>query len=233
MKLRSVGYRSDLIFTNFDGEVFDRGDYLVVKTPVNPNYFWGNLLIFDRSPRVGDFEKWKTIFVKEFDDPRIYHLTFAWDSPEGDTGQVSEFLENGFNLDKGVVLTAQKVQAPKKMHSLVVVKPIESNQEWEDSIRVQTACGGGTLSKQQWEGFYRSQMDRYRKMVQIGLGQWFGAFVNGKIVGGLGIFTDEEIGRYQIVGIPIFASHCFPNVSLEKIKRSAEPKKNFQGLSMK
>jgi hypothetical protein len=210
MKLQSLGYRSDLFFTKFDGEALDRGSYLVVKTPINPNYFWGNLLIFDRSPRQGDLEKWIALFEKEFNDPRIYHLTFAWDSPQGDVGHLSEFLENGFRLEKGVVLTAQNVHRPKKFHPSVVVKPIENDREWEDSIQVQIACGDKTLSRRQWEGFYRSQMDRYRKMVKSGLGLWFGAFVNGKIIGGLGIFTDGQhpsrlstAGNLRLVGVSI------------------------------
>ena len=49
MKLRSLGYQSELIFTSFDGKVEDRGSYLVVRTLTNPNFFWGNLLIFDTS----------------------------------------------------------------------------------------------------------------------------------------------------------------------------------------
>jgi len=36
MKVHSLGYQTDLIFPAFDGEVIDRGDYLVIKTPSNP-----------------------------------------------------------------------------------------------------------------------------------------------------------------------------------------------------
>ncbi len=62
MNIRSLGYRTDLIFTRFDGLTEDRGSYLVVRTFSNPNYFWGNLLIFESAPRIGDFEKWTTLF---------------------------------------------------------------------------------------------------------------------------------------------------------------------------
>ena len=54
MKLRSPGYQSELIFTDFDGQVDDRGTYTVMRTLTNPNYFWGNLLVFDRAPTRAD-----------------------------------------------------------------------------------------------------------------------------------------------------------------------------------
>ncbi len=109
MDLRSLGYKTDLIFTALDGEVIDRGSYLVVKTLSNPNYFWGNLLIFDRAPKNGDFASWLKLFKAEFQDHRIYHMTFAWDSPTGEFGETSEFLDYGFRLERGVALTAQSV----------------------------------------------------------------------------------------------------------------------------
>lgn len=57
MQVRSLGYRTDLIFPAFDGQITDRGDYLVVRTPSNPTFYWGNFLLFDRPPGDGDFER--------------------------------------------------------------------------------------------------------------------------------------------------------------------------------
>jgi len=199
MKLRSLGFKSELIFLKYDGQIIDRGSYLVVKTLSNPNYFWGNLLIFDGPPRNGDFHRWKNLFELEFTDPRIYHQTFAWDSPEGQVGDVSEFVANGFKFEKSVVLTAQNVYLPQKYHPTVKVRPIENAQDWEESIQVQIACGNESLSKAQWEGFYRSQMERYKIFIASGEGVWFGAYLNDRVVGCLGIFTDGDLGRYQIV----------------------------------
>lgn len=197
MKLKSLGYRSDLIFTRFDGESSDRGSYLVVKTTSNPTYFWGNLLIFDRPPQRGDLREWRRLFKEEFKDPQTYHLTFAWDCP--DEGDLSEFLENGFRFEKGVALTARKVHLPSKNHSSLVVRPLSTDEDWENSIQVQLTCGNETLTKEQWENFDRTQASRYRKMVDAGLGFWFGGFLGSKMVASLGIFRDGDVGRYQIV----------------------------------
>lgn len=42
MKLQSLGYRSQLIFTDFDGKAEDRGDHWAIHTLSNPDFFWGN-----------------------------------------------------------------------------------------------------------------------------------------------------------------------------------------------
>lgn len=58
MQVNSLGYRTDLIFHRFDGQVLDRGDYLVIKTPTNPTFYWGNFLLFAEPPGDGDDVRW-------------------------------------------------------------------------------------------------------------------------------------------------------------------------------
>jgi hypothetical protein len=50
MNVRSLGIRTDLIFQRFGGVTFDRGSYLVLLTPSNPAYRWGNMLLFADHP---------------------------------------------------------------------------------------------------------------------------------------------------------------------------------------
>jgi hypothetical protein len=42
-------------------------------------------------------------------------------------------------------------------------------------------------------------MTLYRHISTIGKGIWFGAYLNKKLVGCLGIFCEGDLGRYQIV----------------------------------
>lgn len=199
MELHSLGYRSDLLFTDFDGKVENRGSYLVVRTLSNPNFFWGNLLIFDRPPQESDFEEWKALFTREFTNPSIYHMTFAWDSPTGEIGNVARFVENGFELQKQVVLAATSVHEPPYINSSLIVRPLLTDAEWDQMVSIQMDSAHSHLSKAEWKSFYESQSARYRKMHLAGLGYWFGGFLDDKLVAGLGIFHNGEIGRYQIV----------------------------------
>lgn len=199
MELRSLGYKSQLIFTDFDGKAEDRGDHWAIHTLSDPNFFWGNLLIFDRPPKVGDFVSWTDQFKKEFTNPSIYHITLAWDSSTGEVGDVSEFLENGFRLESTVVLSASEVVRPPKYNEHLKVRKLKTDDDWERMIEIQLASAHEHLSLAEWESFYRRQAERFKRMEESGFGHWYGAFFERKLVGGLGIFHRNGIGRFQTV----------------------------------
>lgn len=199
MKLKSLGYRSELIFTAFDGRAEDRGDYWAIHTLSNPNFFWGNLLIFERPPQKGDFAQWTALFKKEFINPQIYHITLAWDSALAGVGDPSEFLENDFVLRSTAVLSASQVVCPPKFNDHLEVRPLSSEKEWERMIDIQTSSADDHLSRAEWEKFNRSQATRYQAMEKAGFGNWYGGFLDGQLIAGLGLFHRERIGRFQSV----------------------------------
>lgn len=216
MELRSLGYRSELIFAEFDGQVQTRDGYTVIRTLTNPNYFWGNLLVFDLPPRVSDVDDWIETFHREFTDPRIYHITLAWDPVMSETGRefgdVSGFVNRGYLLESKEVLALDarviakananglgSTHEPKNFNKALRVRPLESDDEWERMIQVQVGSSHGHLSRSSWESFYRDQSHRYKAMAKAGLGHWFGGFFEDELVAGLGIFCRERLARFQTV----------------------------------
>lgn len=200
MNIRSLGFKTEMIFHRFDGVILDRGDYLVVKTPSNPGFFFGNFLLLFRAPKVGSLHEWKELFRKEFaNDPEVKHLTFLWDSPSEGMGEIDELKKEGFKVDFSVVLTAQAVHAPKKMNTQVEVRPIVTDAEWKMVTENQILSKSADFKEDEYRLFKERQMTRYRAMAERGLGHWFGAFLNGKLVGDLGIYQDAALGRFQSV----------------------------------
>jgi GNAT superfamily N-acetyltransferase len=197
VELKSLGFKSEQIFTSFDGLVETRGSYQVVRTPSNPNFFWGNLLIFDRAPKRGDLKSWVSLFKKEFPDPRIYHVTCAWDVP--DVGDVSEFLEQGYDFQPQAVLSATAVVKPPRFSMDLEVRCLSGDREWADLIELQVASAHDNMPPGEWRKFYVSQAPRYRAMVAAGLGDWYGGFFEGRLVCALGLFHRDGLGRFQIV----------------------------------
>lgn len=197
MKLKSLGYRSELIFTGFDGRVDDRGSYLALHTLTNPNFFWGNLLIFDRPPKRGDMATWVSLFKKEFSDPRIYHVTLAWDSE--DVGDPSEFIENGYDYQGQAVLTCQSVVKPPHYSSELEVRPLVTAHEWRELIEMQVTSAHDNLPPHEWRSFYSSQALRFQEMSKAGMGHWYGGFIQEHLVAGLGLFHRDGLGRFQNV----------------------------------
>jgi ribosomal protein S18 acetylase RimI-like enzyme len=201
MEVQSLGYRTDLIFPKFDGQILDRGNYLVIMTPTNPTYYWGNFLLFPNPPNMGDLENWKAVFFKEIGSQlTVEHFAFGWDTVKGELGEIKPFLEVGFNLSQSVVLSTRKVTMPPKCNQEVVIRPLTEDWEWEQATQNQIACRQPGHSLDDFQIFKRDQMLRYRQMTGAGLGLWFGAFLEKQLVADLGIFADGSIGRFQQVG---------------------------------
>ncbi len=200
MKVRSLGYRTDLIFPAFDGEIIDRGEYLVIRSPANPTFYWGNFLLFSRPPQERDDATWRELFAREIGTPPdIEHQTFGWDSPEGAEGVIRPFLQAGFRLNRAVVMTSTKLQAPAKPAELVSMRALKSESNWQQAVDNQVVCREPEFRESEYRIFQNRQMDRYREMAESGLGDWFGAFVDERLVADLGIFHQDGLGRYQSV----------------------------------
>jgi len=199
MKIKSLGYRTDLIFRKFDGEIIERDGYKVILTRSHPNFFWGNFLLFDGPPVNGSFDEWNEIFKREIESQfKVHHRAFGWDCPENVLGEHREFLDAGYTLDQSVIQTARAVHKPPKYNTEIEIRPL-SNHEWDEAIEIQVLCKPDHFQEDKYRSFRQTRMRRYREMSEASLGTWFGAFLDGQLVADLGIFTDGEIGRYQHV----------------------------------
>jgi GNAT superfamily N-acetyltransferase len=200
MQVRSLGYRTDLIFPAFDGIITDRGNYLVIQSPSNPTFYWGNFLLFDHPPGEGDYLKWRDLFAEEIGTlPEIEHQAFGWDTTRDETGVIQPFLDSGFHLEHASVLTAQRDNLIPKSSPGITFRPLKSGEDWNQSVENQVICREPMFAEAGYRIFRQRQMQRYHGMVSQGLGAWFGAFSGDQLVADLGIFCDRELGRYQSV----------------------------------
>lgn len=202
MQVRSLGYRTDLIFHRFEGEVLDRGEYLAIRTPAQPGYYWGNLLLFPEAPAEGDRERWEKLFREEFRDlPGVKHMTFGWDDPEGAEGVIEPFVADGFRNDPGRVLsTFEVLPPPHGAWPELEVRPLQGDEDWQEAMACQVACRDPAHEEEGYWVFVRRRLGSLREMVAAGHGLWFGAFLDGRQVGNLGVFRDRDLGRFQTVG---------------------------------
>ena len=108
MEVRSLGYRTDLAILALEGsQVTDHGDHLVVRTPSNPDYWWGNfLLLEDLGPGSGSV--WMARFAAEF--PGAQHMALGLD--ETDAGTIGPDELAGMTMEQNAVMTATSVHAP-------------------------------------------------------------------------------------------------------------------------
>jgi hypothetical protein len=90
----SLGFRTDVALRVLEGaQVADRGDYLVIRSPDNPGFWWGNFILLSAPLGPGTAGAWLARFAAEF--PAARHVTFGVDAA-GDEGEVpGEFAAAG------------------------------------------------------------------------------------------------------------------------------------------
>ena len=201
MKLRSLGHRTDLIFARYDGVVEDKGDYLVIRTPSNPDYWWGNYLMFSQPPAEGDADKWLRLFRQEIGEPpEVSHIVLAWDSTNGEAGRIEPFLGRGLEKHFDIVLSTSEVKPSKHPNAEAEFRQLKTDDDWQRAVELQVISRDEEYKDEAgYRAFREKQMRRYRAMSQDGLGGWFGAFLEGELVADLGLFRDGSLGRFQNV----------------------------------
>ena len=191
MNIKSLGCRTDLIFPDFEGSILDRGDYLVVRSPTNPTFYWGNFLLFAGAPRAGDFERWRELFAREIGAlPETRHAAFTWDSPEGEEGFTQPFVEAGFNVERNVIQVAREPELPARASREVSVRPLRAEAEFAQVTELQVLCRDEGHDESGYRTFRTFMMERYRRMELAGRGRWYGAFLGDQLVADLGVFHD-------------------------------------------
>ena len=232
MNIKSLGYRTDLIFPTFDGQIIDRGNYLVIRTPTNPTFYWGNFLFFSQPPREGDFDVWRDLFTREVGTPpETEHQVFGWDSPDGEEGEIQSFLEAGFRVDRNVVLTSHVPSDPAKPSSSVSIRPLKSESDWVQVVENQVICREPEFEEHEYREFQQKQMTRYRKMAASGHGDWYGAFIKQNLVADLGLYHHGGVGRFQSVETnPDFRRRGIAGTMIVEASRQAKKKYNLHTL---
>lgn len=199
--LRSLGLKTDLLFPSVCGEIQDRGPYIVVKTPSNPSFIWGNFLVYRRPPGAGDLSRWSAAFRDAFEgDPEVRHQAFTWDEPGLPRPVPAEFAAAGFEVEPSSILTAARLRPGPHPNNELTIRPLVSEGDWESATRNQIRCRARGWEAASYGRFKLRQMRAYRTVAEAGHGRWFGAFINDRLVGDLGIFQVAGLGRYQSVG---------------------------------
>ena len=194
VEVRSLGYRTDLAILALEGsQVTDRGDHLVIRTPGNPDYWWGNFLLL-RDLKPGSGGDWMARFGAEFPDAR--HMALGLD--ETDARAVAPGELPGMTMEQDAVMTATSVHAPPHPNTEAVFRTLEGDADWRQSAELAAAIYAGEPGGD--AEFVAARLAAQRALTEAGHGAWFAAFLDGTLVAQLGLITDRSgLARYQNV----------------------------------
>ena len=196
MHVHSLGFRTDLALLTASGShVEDRGDHLVIRSPDNPSYFWGNFILLDRAPAPGGEREVVGAFHTEF--PQAEHVSIGIDSPELTDEARAAFESAGMTVDVGTVLTATELLKPREVEA--EVRALESDDDWEARARLSQQLYPQTPDGT-FMAYARRRNAQERRLAGAGRGRRFGAYVDDRLVSTAGIFaTEDGVARFQSV----------------------------------
>jgi len=191
----SLGFRTDVALRVLEGaEVADRGDYLVVRTPENPDFWWGNFVLMSTPPGPGTASTWLARFAAEF--PAARHVALGVDATDEPAGAPADFLAAGLEPQRATVLTCTAIRPPPHPNAEAEIRPLASDADWQQSGDLGVRCYGDDGSPE-----YRDRrIAARRRLTRTGRGAWFGAFSGGRLVAQLGMCdAGGGLARYQDV----------------------------------
>lgn len=200
------GWRTDFILHREGAVVHERADCIVVRTPSNPGFYWGNFLLLPEPPRDDELVHWLARFDEEITDlqPASAHVALGVNGPPAAAGLPS-WVAAGFELIETAVIEQQpgELRAPlRPPQGVVQVRPLDLGREMEAVIALQLADPQG-FEPVGYECHRRAQMQRYAAMAERGLALWFGAWCDGVLAADCGLMRNgaaaRATGRFQHV----------------------------------
>ena len=196
--LKSLALITDLFLAQLETEVLNREGYIVFKTPSHPDYFWGNYIVFFESPKEGDLVRWKDIYREEFSLQNPGYYVFTWDSCEMKQEFITPFEEDGFKLNVDITLTTAEPVKPPRFNDKIKVRVINTPEEWEQIRYVHVNKDPTQPVKSQMQ-FITKRLQAFKDLVDKGCALRFGAFMDGKAVGDLGMCYKDGLARFNLV----------------------------------
>ncbi|MGZ5399217.1 MAG: GNAT family N-acetyltransferase [Nocardioides sp.] len=196
MDVQSMGFRTEIPLLEMSGSlVEDHDTHLVVRTPGNPHYYWGNFLLLPEAPgTVEEVGHWLAEHRRAF--PEAKHRTLGIDRVDG--ADLSPLSDAGMTVEVPVAMTATSVHPPPRPDTTAEIRRLDGDDEWEQVIDLTLA--GEEDDAHLTRDFIARKTAANRSLVAGGHGHWWGAFSDGRLVASMGIVrAGVGLARFQSV----------------------------------
>lgn len=192
------GWATDLAVHELSGaSVEDRGDHLVVRTPLSPTYHWGNCILVREADAADDPGRWLGVFREAF--PSAGWTAVGLRRMPADAAPWSV---HGVELELIEVLATSELPRETALPDGYEVRQL-SGADWEQTVRlaVDENARTGSHAQESYEAFSRVRAERCRVLCEREgeIAAFFGAFGDGVLAAQLGIVRCGATARYQNV----------------------------------
>lgn len=191
------GWSTDLAILKLTGSTIeDFGDHLVVRSPHNPDFHWGNCLFVTDDQAVEQAVLWVERFRSCFPDANWIAIGLIR-MPEEQQAWVAQ----GMELDLDDVLTTRALPGQTPVPEGYTVRRLHGD-DWAKCIARAVAENdrSGQYDPQSHQRFTERQMLTRRELSERDTAAFFGAFANDQLIADLGVIRCGKTARYQSVG---------------------------------
>lgn len=191
------GWATDIAVLEHSGSlVEDRGDHLLVRSPNNSDFHWGNCLFVTDATGVNDAAGWVATFQAAFPEANWIAMGLIRMPDDQDA-----WVAQGLELELAEVLSTSTLPLQVPLPEGYTVRRLEG-KDWEQSVARVVAENLRTKEYEalSHERFARAQAQTQRGLSDRNVGIRFGAFAGDVLVAELGIVRCGTTARYQSVG---------------------------------
>ena len=169
-----------------------------MRSPQNPNHWWGNFLLLDQVPGPEMSQAWLDRFAAAF--PAAEHVALGFDTRSGRLEDLHWYTSRGFEGVLDTVMTATALHEPATVNRDAVYRPLRSDEDWAQSLALRIRCRDRALEPVGFRAFAAARGRAFRRIVEAGHGAWYGAFVAGELRAQMGLVAaGGGAARYQAV----------------------------------
>ena len=239
----SLGWQSHLLACRFGAEITERDDCIVLRSPGNPSYYWGNCLILPAAPRDEELTYWLARFAEEITSrqPASKHVAIGVDAATLENELPSWRAAGIDEFEEAAVMTLESaglaLQPSVRDTPGLALRALDLVHEVNLAVEAQVAARDESFEAVGYRAYRHSAMQRMAAMQVAGSGYWFGAMVGGVLAADCGLVHDGVMGRFQHVGtqpewrrrglcralVHQVCDHAFGTLGLQRLVMCADP----------
>jgi len=233
VQVRSLAFRTDLALLRLAGSVVeDRGDRIVVRTPHNPGYRWGNFTLLERPPSADEVTAVLATYDADFPDSS--HRALGIDGTTDQRAALGPLVDAGMKDDTATVMTARSVHPPPHPHTEAELRPLVSEEDWVQRVEVSVAVDAGENDPAAYLDFATRRARDERRLCEEGHATWWGAFLDGRLASVMGLVdAGDGLARYQDVEThPEFRGRGLAGTLVHRVARHGLDERGARTLVM-
>lgn len=197
MRTLPLGWATDVtVLQHMGSTVVDHGGHLVVRTPQNPRFHWGNCIFVTDPDAVNDAARWVRTFADAVPGADWIAIGLIATPTDADG-----WSRAGLQLELDDVLATSTLPRQTTTPAGYDVRAL-TGADWDQLVTrsLDDNARSDEYEAGMHEQFTRARVRAQRALSERGLASFVGAFEDGRLVAELGIVLCDATARYQTVG---------------------------------